>query len=251
MPAKTDVGKLVGDFKDKADDWDCLHELVVELLGENKKVNKQLTSRIETTYEKVMTAFDAVRKADPNYKTAYPDVEIIKKKIDKELVKTLQESGDESVPQPAGQEAESKESADSLALNDLVSELDAVNEIIEAAELRLQKQYNQVPEPTNVSVSLVNKAYESVKEAEKNVTGVYVKLKVLLNRVTGYEAQREATKKKYLDITTGIADKLAVAEEYVAKYQYPYVQPGLVEDKNNAPGQDITAGVVTSSQTSA
>ena len=126
-----------------------------------------------------------------------------------------------------------------------------MNKIIEAAKLRLQKQYNQVPEPTNVSVSLVNKAYESVKEAEKNVTGVYVKLKVLLNRVTGYEAQREATKKKYLDITTGIADKLAVAEEYVAKYQYPYVQPGLVEDKNNAPGQDITAGVVSSNQTSA
>ena len=55
----------MGDFKDKADDWDCLHELVVELLGENKKVNKQLTSRIEACHEKVMTAFDAVRKADP------------------------------------------------------------------------------------------------------------------------------------------------------------------------------------------
>ena len=42
MPAKTDVGKLVGDFKDKADDWESIHELVVELIRENKKVNKQL-----------------------------------------------------------------------------------------------------------------------------------------------------------------------------------------------------------------
>ena len=89
-----------------------------------------------------------------------------------------------------------------------------------------------------------------MKEAEKNVTGVYVKLKVLLNRITGYEAQREATKKKYLDITTGIGDKLAAAEEYMAKYQVPYVQPAVVEDKNVAPGQDM-AGGFTSSQTPA
>ena len=89
MPANTDVGKLVGDFKDKADDWERIHELVVEEIGENKKVNKQLTSRIETNYEKVVTAFDVVRKADPNYKTAYPDVEIIKKKIEKVTIISL------------------------------------------------------------------------------------------------------------------------------------------------------------------
>ena len=104
----------------------------------------------------MLTAFKAVRKADPNYKTSYPDVVVLKKKIDKELVKTLQESRDESGP--VGEESETKEtkeSADSIALTDLISELDAVNEIIESAELRLQKQYNQVPEPTNVSMSLL------------------------------------------------------------------------------------------------
>ena len=36
MPAKTDVGKLVGDFKDKADVWESIHELVVELIAGGK-----------------------------------------------------------------------------------------------------------------------------------------------------------------------------------------------------------------------
>ena len=67
-------------------------------------------------------------------------METLRRKIEKELVKTLQESGDESVPKPTDEEIETKESADSIAFNDLISELDAVNEIIEAAELRLQKQ---------------------------------------------------------------------------------------------------------------
>ena len=69
----------------------------------------------------------------------------------------------------------------------------------------------------------------------------------MLIRLAGYETQRAATKAKYLEITSGVADKLATAEEYIAKYQYPHAQSTGLEDKSSAASQN--AGASSSQQT--
>ena len=138
-----------------------------------------------------------------------------------------EESGSES-------ETDTKDSANDIMVRDLVNKLETVNEIIDSAEARLQIQYNTVPESINISVSLVSKAYESIKEAEKNVNAIYIDLKALLTRLTGYETQRTATKAKYLKITSG------VAEEYIERYQYPAQSTGM-EDKSGTVGQTVGA----------
>ena len=231
MGPKADISKLVAEFNDKVADWDIVFESFTETSKAEKKVPKSVQSKLDKSNSEVVDAFKAIRKTDPNYKTSYPDVEAMNKKVSKEHMTALfrtktdsEESGNES-------ETDAKDSTDDIMVKDLVNKLDAVNEIIDSAEARLQMQYNTAPEPTNISVSLVSKAYESIKEAEKNVNVIYIDLKAFLKRLTGYETQRTATKAKYFKITSGVADKLAVAEEYIAKYQYPAQLTGT-EDKS-------------------
>ena len=247
MGPKADISKLVAEFNDKVADWDIVFESFTETGKAEKKVPKSVKSTLDKSHSEVVDAFKAIRKTDPNYKTSYPDVEAMNKKVSKEHMTALFRTKTDSEESGNDSETDTKESADDIMLKDLISKLDAVNEIIDAAEARLQTQYNTAPDPTNVSVSLASKAYESIKDAEKNINNVYVDLKVLLTRLAGYETQRAATKAKYLEITSGVADKLATAEEYIAKYQYPHAQSTGLEDKSSAASQN--AGASSSQQT--
>ena len=103
-------------------------------------------------------------------------------------------------------------------MKNLVAEIAALEGLINTADAKLQRLYNEVPEPTNVSVSMANKAYEDIKNAEKEACKVYVKLQVVVNRTPGFESQKTLADAKWSDMSDGVAKKFASAEDYVARY---------------------------------
>ena len=89
-----------------------------------------------------------------------------------------------------------KESEESVSINKLIAKFDTFEEMVNTCEARLQKQYNSVPEPTNISVSLTNEAYESIKEIKKEASKMYVDLKSLVNKNIKYEEQKKKVEQK-------------------------------------------------------
>ena len=65
---------------------------------------------------------------------------------------------------------------------------------------------------------MTNEAYESIKEIKKEASKMYVDLKSLVNKNIKYEEQKKKVEQKWTEMTEGIADKLAAAEEYISKY---------------------------------
>ena len=131
---------------------------------------------------------------------------------------------------------------ESVSINKLIAELDAQEMMINTAESKLQKQYNEAPDPTNVSVSRVNKAYEDIKTAGVEAGKVFVKLQVAMKSSTGFDEEKKLVTDKWNIMSDEVANKLAVAEEYVAKY----CSAAQVEDKVSmsaaATGQTQQAG---------
>ena len=134
-----------------------------------------------------------------------------KAKVTKDFINVLQKSDG------SGSETET-ESKEAVSITNNVARLDALEKLITAAETKLQKIYADTPDPSNISVSLVNKAYEDIKIAENKAKEIYVELQVLVNNSTDFTAQRTLVENKWTKMSQGVADKLAAAEAYIAKY---------------------------------
>ena len=212
MPAKEDPAKVAAnEFDNEFEDWNREFKMFVKQT-QGAKATSRLVDMVEKRYEKVVKAFRELKKADPNYKTSCPTAEKSMDRVREEYSQSLQTS-------TSGASDDEKESKDSLSIKILTAEVEAYDDLINEAEVRLQKQYNDFPEPTNVSVSIVNKAAEDIKAAEKEASSVHVKLTVLLGTVTGFEDQKTESNVKWSKVTSSVAEKLARVEEYVAKYR--------------------------------
>ena len=79
-----------------------------------------------------------MKNADANYKTEHSRVDELREKVTDEFLKFLQKS------EISDTEVESMES---VSINKLIAELDAQEMMINTAESKLQKQYNEAPDP--------------------------------------------------------------------------------------------------------
>ena len=234
MGPKIDINTLVAKFNDEVEDWDRSYEAFSDTVKQGK-ISKSLGNQIKELYEKVKSAFKGVRKGDPDYKNNHSRVEELMKKVEKEFFSVLQNSKSKSDDSSSDTE---KESEESVSINKLIAKFDTFEEMVNTCEARLQKQYNSVPEPTNISVSLTNEAYESIKEIKKEASKMYVDLKSLVNKNIKYEEQKKKVEQKWTEMTEGIADKLAAAEEYISKYG----AVSIVEPKAGTTQETIASG---------
>ena len=109
-----------------------------------------------------MRAYWILKKASTICEEVCTNVNDEKANIIKEHTKVLQNNKSDGSDSEV--ETEYKEEA---AMNDKGLRLIAFEELIDGAEAKLQSIYVQDPEPTNLSVSLVKKAYEDIKLAEQ------------------------------------------------------------------------------------
>ena len=234
MPAKTDpVVTAYASWEEALEEWNDKYEAFQEEMKTSKKPSKSLISYLETTQENCMKAFRALKKANANYNDTYPTVDASKAKVTKDFINVLQKSDG------SGSETET-ESKEAVSITNNVARLDALEKLITAAETKLQKIYADTPDPSNISVSLVNKAYEDIKIAENKAKEIYVELQVLVNNSTDFTAQRTLVENKWTKMSQGVADKLAAAEEYVAKYAAMNIT------ENKVPASQVQTPVNTS-----
>ena len=234
MGPKIDINTLVAKFNDEVEDWDRSYKAFSNTVKQGK-ISRSLGNQIKELYEKVESAFKGVRKGDPDYKNNHSRVEELMKKVEKEFFSVLQNSKSKSDDSSSDTD---KESEESVSINKLIAKFDTFEEMVNTCEERLQKQYNSVPEPTNISVSLTNEAYESIKEIKKEASKMYVDLKSLVNKNIKYEEQKKKVEQKWTEMTEGIADKLAAAEEYISKYG----AVSIVEPKAGTAQETIASG---------
>ena len=188
MAPPKDVTEAIVEYKNAAEDWDIKYESYQEAVKDVKRVPKALQRHLKGTFEKVEQCFKLVKKFESDVKTNQPEVDTGWKKINREFSITLMKSKTPS--EGSSSEEESKESEEFMLVNNKVAKLDAFEEMINTAETKLQKLYNDYPDPTNISVSLANKAYEDLKTAESKASDVYVELQVLVNKNVEFAAQK-------------------------------------------------------------
>ena len=200
-------------WEEVLEEWSSSLEAFEEEIKSSKKPSKSLISHLDSIYKECLKAFRSLKKANPDYDKTYTDVNDDKAKVMKEFTNVLQRNKSDS----SGSETET-ESKEAILITNNVARLDAFEELITTAESKLQKIYQDTPDPSNISVSLVNKAYEDIKTAESKAKEIYVELQVLVNKNDEFESKRTLVKDKWSRMSQGVAEKLAVAEEYVAKY---------------------------------
>ena len=228
MGPKTDsVATAYERWKEAIEDWDDNYQAFEEEMKSSKKASKSLISHLDTIQKDCMKAFRSLKKANPSYDETYTDVNASKAKVMKEFINVLQRNKSDG----SGSETE-VESKEEISITNNVARLDAFEELINAAESKLQKIYQDTPDPSNISVSLANKAYEDIRVAESKAKEIYVELQVMVNKSEKFKAQRALVKEKWSKMSQGVADKLAVAEEYVAKYSVGV--PAMEESKVSA-----------------
>ena len=97
----------------------------------------------------------------------------------------------------------------------------------------MQSIYVKTPEPTNVSVSLVNKAYRDITVAESEAQKIWVDLQVILSKSEKFKPTGKLVEDKWNKMTQIIADTLADADEYTTMFAGA---PVTKESKGSATG---------------
>ena len=214
MGPKVDpVASAYASWEEALEEWNDQHEVFQEQMKSVKKASKSLISHLETLRNNCMKAFRALKKASPNYEETYTDVNADKTKVMKEFTNVLQKNKSDG----SGSESET-ESKEAKVITNNVARLDALEKLISTAESKLEKIYQDTPDPSNISISLANKAYEDIKVAESKAKEIYVELQVLVNKNEEFIPQRDLVENKWSKMSQRVAEKLAAAEEYVAKY---------------------------------
>ena len=233
MPPKKDPENAKKVFEDHAEEMLTLVECF-EDTANGSKPSQTVVNEIKVAYDKANGSYMNLKGVDPDYKTTFPEVDETKKKISKEYMKFLQKCKRSS--ESSGDEE--SESPELKAAQSLVAEMDVFENLIEGAQVRLQKVYSETPDPNDMSVSLANKAYEDIKLMESEARKVFVKLEVLINTKTGLENKKEEVNKKWTEMSTGVAKKLSEAEAYLAKYG-PYE---AIEEKKTVTSPSFQQG---------
>ena len=158
-------------WEEVLEEWSSSLEAFEEEIKSSKKPSKSLISHLDSIYKECLKAFRSLKKANPDYDKTYTDVNDDKAKVMKEFTNVLQRNKSDS----SGSETET-ESKEAILITNNVARLDAFEELITTAESKLQKIYQDTPDPSNISVSLVNKAYEDIKTAESKAKEIYVEL---------------------------------------------------------------------------
>ena len=167
------------------------------------KPSQTVVNEIKVAYDEANGSYMHLKGVDPDYKTTFSEVDEVKKKISKEYMKFLQKCKRSS--ESSGDEE--SESPELKAAQSLVAEMDVFENLIEGAQVRLQKVYSETPDPNDMSVSLANKAYEDIKLMESEARKVFIKLEVLINAKTGLENKKEEVNKKRTEMSTGVEKK--------------------------------------------
>ena len=214
-------------WEEVLEEWSSSLEAFEEEMRSSKKPSKSLISHLDSIYKECLKAFRSLKKTNPKYEETYTDVNADKAKVVKEFTNVLQRNKSDS----SGSETET-ESKEAILITNNVARLDALEKLITSAESKLDKIYQDTPDPSNISVSLVNKAYEDIKVAESKAKEIYVELQVLINKSEEFKAKRDLVEDKWGKMSQGVAEKLAAAEEYVAKYGSNVT--GLEESKVSA-----------------
>ena len=137
-------------WKEAVEDWDDDYNIFEAEMITAKKATKEFHSHLDSLQKEFLKAFKILKEANANYQETFPDINHMKARIKKEFVNVLQNN------KHGGSDSE--------------------------AETELQSIYIETPKPTNVSVSLTNKASRDITVAESEAQKTWIDLQVMLSK---------------------------------------------------------------------